>query len=209
MINTELKEYIEKNIIPNYANFDKGHNFEHVNTVINESLKLAQTLDLNANMAYTIAAYHDLGLCKEREIHHTVSGQILINDSNLKKWFTNDEIILMKEAVEDHRASSKNEPRSIYGKVIAEADRVIDPINTIKRTLLYSIKQSPKASKEEHFQHVVEHMDKKYAEGGYLKLWFENSNNAQKLEELRKIIAQPEKLKSIFEQLYELETTSL
>lgn len=209
MINTELKEYIEKNIIPNYANFDKGHNFEHVNTVINESLKLAQALDLNANMAYTIAAYHDLGLCKEREIHHTVSGQILINDSNLKKWFKNDEIILMKEAVEDHRASSKNEPRSIYGKVIAEADRVIDPINTIKRTLLYSIKQSPKASKEEHFQHVVEHMDKKYAEGGYLKLWLENSNNAQKLEELRKIIAQPEKLKSIFEQLYELETTFL
>lgn len=209
MINKELKEYIEKNIIPNYANFDKGHNFEHVNTVINESLKLAQTLDLNLNMAYTIAAYHDLGLCKNREIHHTVSGQILIDDINLKKWFTNDEIILMKEAIEDHRASSKNEPRSIYGKVIAEADRVIDPINTIKRTLLYSINNSPKASKEEHFQHVVEHMNEKYAEGGYLKLWVENSNNAQKLEELRKIIAQPEKLKSIFEQLYELETTFL
>lgn len=36
MINKEIKNYIETMIIPKYADFDKGHNLEHVKTVIDE-----------------------------------------------------------------------------------------------------------------------------------------------------------------------------
>jgi uncharacterized protein len=42
----------------------------------------------------------------------------------------------MKEAVEDHRASSSRQPRSIYGKIVAEADRDIDTHEIFLRAIL-------------------------------------------------------------------------
>ena len=65
----ELREYIQQNIIPQYVNFDKAHQIDHVEKVIEESLKLASYYDVNLPMVYTIAAYHDLGLCEGREFH--------------------------------------------------------------------------------------------------------------------------------------------
>lgn len=205
MINKEIKNYIETMIIPQYADFDKGHNLEHVQTVIEESLKLAESCGVNLDYAYVIAAYHDLGLCDGREFHHIASGKILEADISLRQWFSPDEIKLMKEAVEDHRASSKNPPRSIYGKIVAEADRDINPLKIIKRTIQYSIAHSPSPDKEHHWNNLLNHMAEKYAEGGYMKLWFENSKNSERLKELRKIIANQNNLRNIFLKLYDEE----
>lgn len=205
-MNKQIKEYIENNILPQYHNFDKGHNIDHVKTVIEESLKLADGLEVNTDMVYTIAAYHDLGLSKDRKTHHLVSGEILQADKELTNWFTNEQIYIMKQAVEDHRASSKSEPRSIYGKIVAEADRDIKPLKIIRRTIQFSMNAQPNADKETYWQHLLEHMKEKYEIGGYMKLWFENSPNASKLEELRKIIADKKHLREIFEQLYREET---
>lgn len=205
MINKEIKNYIETMIIPKYAEFDKGHNLEHVKTVIEESLNLAESCGVNLDYAYVIAAYHDLGLCEGREFHHIVSGKILEDDKVLLQWFSPDEIKLMKEAIEDHRASSKNSPRSIYGKIVAEADRDINPLKIIRRTIQYSIAHSPSSDKEKHWNNLVNHMAEKYAEGGYMKLWFENSKNSKPLGELRKIISDKDQLRKIFEELYSKE----
>ena len=205
-MNKQIKEYIENNILPQYHNFDKGHNIDHVKTVIEESLKLADGLEVNTDMVFTIAAYHDLGLLKDRKTHHLVSGEILQADKELTNWFTNEQIYIMKQAVEDHRASSKSEPRSIYGKIVAEADRDIKPLKIIRRTIQFSMNAQPNADKETYWQHLLEHMKEKYEIGGYMKLWFENSPNASKLEELRKIIADKKHLREIFEQLYREET---
>lgn len=205
MINKEIKKYIETMIIPKYADFDKGHNLEHVKTVIEESLNLAKSCGVNLDYAYVIAAYHDLGLCDGREFHHIASGKILEADITLRQWFSPDEIKLMKEAVEDHRASSKNPPRSIYGKIVAEADRDINPLKIIKRTIQYSIAHSPSPDKEHHWNNLLNHMAEKYAEGGYMKLWFENSKNSERLKELRKIIANQNNLRNIFLKLYDEE----
>ena len=202
IVNKKLVYYIETMIIPRYADFDKGHNLEHVNTVINESLKLAAECNENLEYAYVVAAYHDLGLCEGREIHHIASGKILEADSRLREWFSDKEIKLMKEAVEDHRASSKNPPRSIYGKIAAEADRDIVPLKIIKRTIQYSIKNNPSPDKESHWNDLVTHMAEKYSENGYMKLWFKNSKNAVRLKELRTIIADEKHLREIFEDLY-------
>lgn len=201
-MNKLLKDYIENNILPMYAEFDKGHNIDHARTVIEESIALAKDLDVNIDMVYTIAAYHDLGLCKDRKTHHIISGEILTKDENLKQWFNDEQILIMKEAVEDHRASSQSAPRSIYGRIAAEADRDIIPIKIIRRTIQYSLKNSPSTDKEVHWKHLVEHMQEKYSQGGYMKLWFENSKNAVKLQELRKIITDKQQLRNIFEQLY-------
>lgn len=205
MINKEIKNYIETMIIPKYADFDKGHNLEHVKTVIEESLNLAKSCGVNLDYAYVIAAYHDLGLSDGREFHHIASGKILEADITLRQWFSPDEIKLMKEAVEDHRASSKNPPRSIYGKIVAEADRDINPLKIIKRTIQYSIAHSPSPDKEHHWNNLLNHMAEKYAEGGYMKLWFENSKNSERLKELRKIIANQNNLRNIFLKLYDEE----
>lgn len=173
MIPKTLITYIETAIIPRYKEFDKAHNLSHVRTVIEESLALArQYPEADERLAYVIAAYHDTGLCRDRATHHLVSGEILMADSTLRQWFSDTEILLMKEAVEDHRASTDHEPRSIYGKIVAEADRIIDPDITLRRTVQYGLKQNPAADKEWHYQRFHQHLMAKYAPGGYLKLWF-------------------------------------
>lgn len=201
-MNEQLKEYIETVIIPQYESFDKAHNLMHVNTVIAESLELAKDYPVRTDMVYTIAAYHDTGLCKDRTTHHLISGTILENDKRLCQWFSAEEIQTMKEAVEDHRASSNHEPRSIYGKIIAEADRIIDPEITLRRTVQYGLKQNPSGNKEWHYERFLNHLLNKYAEGGYLKLWLENSKNGEKLKELRTLINDRRQLRETFDKIF-------
>ena len=201
-MNEQLKEYIETVIIPQYESFDKAHNLMHVNTVIAESLELAKGYPVDVDMVYTIAAYHDTGLCKDRATHHLVSGTILENDKILRQWFSTEEIQILKEAGEDHSASSIHEPRSIYGKIVAEADRVIDLEITLRRTVQYGLKQNPSGSKEWHYERFLNHLLSKYAEGGYLKLWFENSKNGERLKELRALINNRKQLRETFDRMF-------
>ena len=138
-IPTDLREYIEINILPQYATFDKAHRLNHAEKVIEESMKLAQYYEVEPAMVYTIAAYHDLGLCEGREFHHLISGNILAADEKLRKWFSEAQLQTMKEAVEDHRASNKQAPRSMYGKIVAEADRIINPEVSLRRAIQYGL----------------------------------------------------------------------
>ena len=108
-----LKQYVEQTILPQYDVFDGGHQRDHAETVICESLKLAREYNADEQMAFVIAAYHDLGLRVDRELHHIHSGEILLSDKTLRQWFTEEQLHLMRDAVEDHRASSKNPPRTI------------------------------------------------------------------------------------------------
>lgn len=206
MIPESLKTYIEQNIIPRYAAFDKAHNLSHVSAVIAESLALAKQLtEADERMVYTIAAYHDIGLCKDRKTHHLVSGELLEKDSKLSEWFTNEEIRLMKEAVEDHRASNDHEPRSLYGRIVAEADRLIETDSILRRTIQYGLKQSPQSNREWHYERFLQHLNEKYAPGGYLKLYFPQSNNAIRLQELQAIIADKEELRHRFDLIFDEE----
>lgn len=202
----ELREYIEQEIIPQYARFDKAHRTDHVLKVMEESMELAQYYDVNHLMVYVVAAYHDLGLCEGRELHQLVSGKILLADETLKQWFTEEQRMTMKEAVEDHRASNKQAPRSIYGKIVAEADRMIDPGITLRRTVQYGLSNYPGLDKAEQYARFLEHLNNKYAEGGYLKLWIPQSANARRLEKLRQLIANKEELHKVFENIYSEET---
>lgn len=202
MIPATLTLYIESEIIPRYEAFDKAHNLSHVRTVIEESLALAKEYNANESMAYVIAAYHDTGLCQDRATHHLVSGEIILQDYELRRWFSEEEIVIMKEAAEDHRASADHEPRSIYGKIVAESDRVIDPVVTLRRTVQYGLKQQPEADEAWHYQRFRRHLMEKYAPGGYMKLWFADSKNAKKLKELQAIIADEELLRRNFRQLF-------
>ena len=201
-VNLELMAFIETNILPRYTQFDKAHNLTHVTRVINRSIRLAQNIGTDVNMAYAIAAYHDLGLEGPRAIHHITGGKILKADVRLKKWFNNDQIKIMKEAIEDHRASASHAPRSIFGKIIAEADRDVEPEIVFRRTIQFGLSHYPELDKEKQWKRFLEHMDNKYSSHGYIRLWIPTSDNAKKLQEIRALIAQPIKLKQIFDNLY-------
>lgn len=201
-MNISLKQYIEQTILPQYDAFDGGHRRDHAQMVIDESLKLAREHGADEQMAYVIAAYHDLGLRIDREKHHIHSGEILIKDEHLRQWFTDAQIGIMRDAVEDHRASSKNPPRTIYGAIVAEADRQIDPTLVIHRTMAYSAKLFPNGDFETLYQRSKDHLLEKYAEGGYMHLWFNSERNVRSLEQLRAIIRDEESLRALCKEWY-------
>lgn len=203
MVSLEIMEFIERSILPRYASFDKAHNMEHVTSVIRRSQKLAAQMGADEDMAYVIAAYHDLGLEGPRAVHHLTSGRILNADKRLTKWFSPQQILIMKEAVEDHRASASHTPRSIYGKIVAEADRNINSDTVFTRTILYGLDHYPEKNKEEHWNRFRKHMHEKYSSAGYIKLWIPGSDNEKNLTAIRKIIEDDALLRVEFEKNWE------
>lgn len=198
-----LQQYIEQSILPQYEAFDGGHRRDHADSVIRESIKLAREYQADERMAYTIAAYHDLGLRIDREKHHIHSGEILMADETLRQWFTQEQLLTMRDAIEDHRASSKNPPRTIYGAIVAEADRQMIPETVIHRTMAYSAKLFPNGDFETLYQRSKEHLLEKYAEGGYMRLWLNSERNMQGLQALRDIIRDEQQLRALCKQWYD------
>lgn len=202
----ELTAYIEAEIIPRYRGFDRAHGEDHVRTVIARSLELAERYDADPTMVYTIAAYHDTGLAYGRERHHIDAGRILAEDDALRRWFPPESIALMRDAVEDHRASSDHAPRTIYGRIVAEADRVIDPATILRRTVQYGLANCPSLGREAQYARCLDHLLHKYAEGGYLRLWIAESENARRLEELRALLRDRQRLRRAFDAVYDEES---
>lgn len=194
-IRQEIEDYIYDVIVPLYAAFDPAHREDHATDVIDNSMKLyRKALDgihtgIDPEILATAAACHDLGRKYGKKDHHINSGIIIRNDSTLGKWFGPAQIELIAQAAEDHRASRKEEPRSIYGKIVAEADRLIDTDTVIRRTILYGMSQYPELAPAEQIDRALEHLCEKYGDGGYLRLWIPWSDNALRLLELRSLLA--------------------
>lgn len=201
-VSLEIMEFVERQILPRYNAFGESHGLRHVTRVIKNSLRLADVTGADIDMVYVIAAYHDLGMEGPRAIHHLTSGKILIADARLKKWFNADQLKVMKEAVEDHRASSSRQPRSIYGKIVAEADRDIDVHEIFLRAIQYGKENGPDKTVEEHWERFAQHMDEKYSNNGYIKLWIPNSPNEKALKELRNIIEDKKLLRKAFDDIW-------
>ena len=205
---SNLQDYIYNETVPKYADFDPAHREDHVLTVISQAMELfdrmpgwlasqkASGVDVSQwdvpvrrDILIAAAACHDLGLVNGRENHHLDSGKIIRDDLRLKEWFSAEEIETIAQAAEDHRASGKSAPRSIYGMLVAEADRVIDGDTIIRRTLQFGQKHYPELDREGHIERAVAHLREKYGRGGYLKLWIPWSDNAAHLSALQDVIA--------------------
>ena len=205
-MNPELVQYIESEVIPRYAAFDKAHREDHARAVIERALAMGKNYDINEDLLYTAAACHDLGLAVDRKTHHLESGKIIRADERLRQWFSPEEIETIAQAAEDHRASATTPPRSIYGSLVAEADRMIVPETIIRRTVQFGLSHYPELDKEGHWQRTLEHLHEKYAEGGYLHLLIPGSPNEKPLARLRTIIKDEAGLRKLFEQIYADET---
>ena len=215
---TSFEHYIFNDITSRYADFDAAHREDHVSTVISQALELLDRMPswlqehpdeaaswdkpVDRNVLLASAAYHDLGLANGRDNHHLDSGKIIREDARLREWLDEEQIETIAQAAEDHRASGKSAPRSIYGMLVAEADRVIDGETIIRRTIQFGFKHYPDLGREGHIERAVSHLREKYGRGGYLKLWIPWSDNAARLAELQDIIADDEAVYASVTEMY-------
>lgn len=202
-MNNELKQYIENNILPRYTRY-YSHNLEHIKKVIDSCIQLAEYYHLDTDMAYVIGAYHDIGLDIDREHHEFESGKILNNDFELKKYFTNVQIKIMKEAVEDHRGSRKEKPRSIYGEILSDSDRDFDIELLAKRQLATNIKNYPESQTfDEYFERCYNYMLKRINSSGHFNLWTNNPVLIEKRQKFEKDYLNKEYARKIYKKEYD------
>ena len=201
-IRESLHNYIYQEVIPRYAAFDKAHREDHALTVIDRALSMGRQYDIDEEMLLTAAACHDLGLAVDRKTHHLESGRIIREDKRLSEWFSSGQIETIAQAAEDHRASAKTPPRSIYGRLVAEADRLIVPETILRRTIQFGLSNYPELDKEGHWTRMLEHLHEKYAEGGYLHLLIPGSPNEAPLKRLREMIKDEARLRILFESVF-------
>ena len=197
-LNKDLQKYIEENIFPSYKKNDLGHNLDHIKYVIDRSLKFAcEVDDINYDMVYTIAAYHDIGHFIDAKNHEKVSAEMLLADENLKKFFTEDEIKTMAEAVYDHRASMEGSPRSIYGKIVSSADRNTLIEIPLKRTYAYRVKHNPNDTLDQIIEESRQHIINKFGKEGYAteKMYFEDLDYKKFLEDISILAENKEEFK--------------
>lgn len=200
----EILQFVEREIVPRYDSFDAGHNRDHVHTVMSQAQSLAHYYpEVDRCLLLVAAAYHDLGLVNGREHHHTDSARIVREDTRLRQWFNEDEINTIADATEDHRASSHHAPRTIYGRIVAEADRIIDSNTIVRRALQYGMSHEPGLDREGQYQRLMAHMQEKYNYGGYLKLWIPQGDNARRLEEFRQTLADKAAFRRLFDTIYD------
>lgn len=202
-VNLEIMNFVEREILPRYNAFGHSHGIGHVQRVIKNALALVPATGADINMVYVIAAYHDLGMEGPRAIHHITGGKILAADVRLRRWFSAEQIRIMKEAVEDHRASASHAPRSVYGMIVAEADRDLEPEVVFLRTIEYGLENYPELDRKGHWERFNSHMDNKYGTNGYIKLWIANSPNEKRIKTLRDIILDKPRLHEVFDELFD------
>lgn len=203
-VSEKLRNYVENEIFPMYKHFF-AHGLLHICRVVEHSLIIAKDYDVNINMVYCIACYHDLGLinvCMNRSDHALESGKLLENDKNLEKFFSQDEIKIMKEAVEDHQGSRNEKPRNIYGMIVSDADRDIDISILAKRQLATSIKYYPElVSFDEHFERCYNYILNRNKI--QFNLWTDNKIIEKKMFNFKKHFLDKDYTKKIYKQAWD------
>lgn len=197
-INQELKKYIEENILPQYVlNNIGGHGIEHIKTVIQRSFEIIEefNLDINKDMVYTIASFHDIGYKQNPDKHEEVSSEMFKNDTNITKFFTKEEINIIAEAIVDHRASLEYEPRSIYGKVISSADRETSVRDMLERSVKYQFDKhkAENPTVEQVIEYSYKKLSSKYGKGGYAKMYYQDKKYLDYLETMQNLLENKEK----------------
>lgn len=193
-IDERLKEYIEANIIPLYDDNYIGDGKDRVNYVISRAITIIEEneLDVDWNILYVAIAYHDIRSNNSEENHELASASIMYEDEFLKEIFTEEERITIKEAIEDQRAKSEGEPRSIYGKILSSASRNSSVEQCLKRSYYYGKKKNPNASDEELFEGAYNALLNKFGENGYARFYFKDSTYEEFLKEIRDLLSNKE-----------------
>ena len=191
-INSDLKHYIDEEILPQYTDNIGGHGVEHITYVMKRSFEIASSfhLNVNPNMVYAIAAFHDIGYKDDPDNHEQISSEIFLQDEKMKSFFTPEEIKIMSEAIVDHRASLEYDARSIYGKLVSSADREISVANMLERSLKYQ--KDKHADENPTLEQVITYsykkLSSKYGKCGYAKMYYPDQKYKDYLTEMQTIL---------------------
>ena len=166
-VDNNLKEYIKNNILPEYDLIDGGHNINHINYVLKRAFELCDNYDINNNILYVCVCFHDLACHIDRDNHEILSAKRAFEDEYLNNYFNKDDMKIINEAIEDHRASLEYIPRNIYGKILSSADRKVEVKEYLKASLSYGKKKLPNLTEEESIERSYEYANKKFGKDGY------------------------------------------
>lgn len=194
-IDSRLKDYIENKVLLEYNKNERAHGIEHINYVIRRSFELVKqnNLEVDYNKVYAIAAYHDIGHYIDPKKHEIISGKIMSEDENLKQYFCKEDLIIIKEAIEDHRASADHEPRSIYGKIVSSADRNNTVEQCLERSYYYGKRLNPEFTDRELYERAFKHLNLKFGVDGYAKFFLKDKEYEKFLEDIREVLKDKEK----------------
>ena len=194
LIDSKLKKYVEENLIPQYNKNEKAHSIEHIKYVIRRSFELIEQneLDVDNDIVYVVAAYHDIGHHIDPKKHEIVSAEMMAKDENLKNFFSEEELLIIKEAIEDHRASSEHMPRSIYGKIVSSADRNNTVEQCLERSYYYGKRLDPNATDRELYERAFYHLNLKFGVNGYAKFFLRDREYEKFLEDIREVLKDKE-----------------
>jgi len=195
-MNPELKEYIDRNVLPRYKNNIGGHGIDHIKQVIERSFEIADAfeLDVDPDMVYTIAAYHDIGYPINADEHEEVSSQMFLEDEGLTAFFDEKQRTTIVESIVDHRASLEYEARSVYGKLVSSADREISVENMLIRSLRFQRDKHAKENPtlEQIMEYSFQKLSSKYGKEGYAKMYFPDQKYQDYLAEMQALFSSKE-----------------
>ena len=189
-IDSKLKKHIENDILPEYDLNDKGHNKNHIDFVLKRALEISKGYDINYNILYVCVSFHDIACHINRELHEVLSAQVAFKDKYLNKFFNTNEMNIIKEAIEDHRASSNSIPRNIYGKILSSADRKVDIKTYFISSLFFKATDISKVDMEEAIEKSYNHAIDKFGKNGYAtkKFYVDDKRYKKFLNDLQYLI---------------------
>jgi uncharacterized protein len=204
----ELKDYINKEIKSKYKSFDKAHNISHFNFVTKNCLEygkelIAKGIKIDLDIAYIVGAYHDIGLIKGRENHATYSSEFVLSDKMLAKYYDAKTIKMIADAVKDHSSHLSYEPRNIYGKLVADADRNNTCYLVFSRPLKYNIENFKGLTKYEHIEQTYEFVKAKFGRNGYVKYYLNLESSKKEQQQVFYLIDNPTLAKAYLEGIYD------
>ncbi len=189
-VNPELKKYIERNIFPEYEKNDQGHGILHIREVIRRGFALNSTLKLglDENMIYAITACHDIGKYVDHENHNLIAAKIFIENEDMKKFFTDEQRNIIKEAIEDHRSSLEDVPRSIYGKLVSSADRNTRIEIVFIRSFFVGKWRTPDENVEDFLDFTFKRLTKRYSKEKPENMFLEDETYKTFLKDMRNLL---------------------
>lgn len=199
-VDPKLRSYVEENVFPLWELNDKGHGPIHRTEVIRRIFALNETfhLKLNPNMLFVIASYHDVGKYIDHKKHHLIAAEKFMEDVGMKRFFNDDERVIMKEAMEDHRSSKEDEPRSVYGKLISSADRNTTIEMVFIRSFFVAKDRMPDMNINEYLDYTVNRLRKRYGEENPENMFFEDDVYQVFLKDMRNLLSRPDDFKNLY-----------
>lgn len=205
LVDKKLKNYIAENILFEYNLNDKGHDYNHVQYVMRRAFEMNVDEDIDYNILYVCVSFHDIACHINRDEHEMLSAKKAFEDEFLNRIFSKEQMLIIKEAIEDHRASLEYEPRNIYGKILSSADRKVEVREYLIASISYGLKKHPKMSKEENILRSYEFAIKKFGVNGYAvnKSYVDDKKYEKYLKDIQYLIDHKEIFDKLASKVYD------